>query len=207
MRKMKRSDVREWTLGETLERVNFGHGCTGMDKSIPKEPGQEGDFKRLIWKCRAIEADGGPSIEVLPSEYWIGDMKQGGYVDVVAGASSSGPFRFDDAWTYLNGIEEGWRLAGGERHSGLYEVLRTLRNGIFGSSAHRHKNSTGPGPLMAYSMVSDGTKSSGSCVFSRNAAAHAGGVTDSTCTSRDPSTRTRRTAPRTHSTSENGGLS
>ena len=36
MRKMKRSDVREWIPGEPLERVDFGNGCTGMDKSIPK---------------------------------------------------------------------------------------------------------------------------------------------------------------------------
>lgn len=56
MRKMKRSDVREWTPGEPIERVDFGNGCTGMDKSIPREPGSAGDFKRLIWKCRAIEA-------------------------------------------------------------------------------------------------------------------------------------------------------
>ena len=35
MRKMKRSDVREWIPGEPLERVDFGNGCTGMDKSIP----------------------------------------------------------------------------------------------------------------------------------------------------------------------------
>ena len=48
MRKMKRSDVREWIPGEPLERVDFGNGCTGMDKSIPKEPGNAGDFKRLI---------------------------------------------------------------------------------------------------------------------------------------------------------------
>lgn len=74
MRKMKRSDVREWIPGEPLERVDFGNGCTGMDKSIPKEPGQVGDFKRLIWKCRAIEADGGPCLDVLPSEYWIDDV-------------------------------------------------------------------------------------------------------------------------------------
>ena len=38
MRKMKRSDVHEWIPGEPLERVDFGNGCTGMDKSLPKEP-------------------------------------------------------------------------------------------------------------------------------------------------------------------------
>ena len=90
MRKMKRSDVREWIPGEPLERVDFGNGCTGMNKSLPKEPGSVGDFKRLIWKCRAIEADGGPCLDVLPSEYWIDDVKQGDYFDVVADGSSYG---------------------------------------------------------------------------------------------------------------------
>ncbi len=206
MRKMKRSDVHEWIPGEPLERVDFGNGVTGMDKSIPEESGTVGDFKRLIWKCRVIEADGGPCLDVLPSEYWIDDVKQDGYFDVVTCTSNSGPYRFDEAWTYLDGIEKGWCLARRKRHSGLYATLRTLRNGIFGSSAHRHRNSTGPGPLMAYSMVSDGTKSSGSHVSGRNADLSSG-ATDSTCTSRDPSIRTRRIDPRTHSASENGGLS
>lgn len=107
MRKMKRSDVREWIPGELLERVDFGNGCTGMDKSIPKEPGQVGDFKRLIWKCRAIEADGGPCLDVLPSEYWIDDVKQGDYFDVVTDGSSYGPCSFGDAWIYLAGVDAG----------------------------------------------------------------------------------------------------
>ena len=107
MRKMKRSDVREWIPGEPLERVDFGNGCTGMDKSIPKEPGQVGDFKRLIWKCRAIEADGGPCLDVLPSEYWIDDVKQGDCFDVVTDGSSYGPCSFGGAWTYLAGVDTG----------------------------------------------------------------------------------------------------
>ena len=207
MRKMKRSDVREWIPGEPLERVDFGNGCTGMSKSIPREPGQVGDFKRLLWKCRAIEADGGPCLDVLPSEYWIDDVKQDGYFDVVACTSNSGPYRFDDAWTYLNGINAGWHLARRKRHSGLYATLRTLRNGIFGSSAHRHRKTTGIGPLATYSMVSVGMKSSGNRVFNRNVAASSSGVADSTCTLRDPSMRMRRIEPRIHSTSENDGLS
>lgn len=207
MRKMKRSDVREWTPGEPIERVDFGNGCTGMNKSIPKEPGSAGDFKRLIWKCRVIEADGGPCLDVLPSEYWIDDVKQAGYYDVLTCTSNSGPYRFDDAWTYLNGINAGWQLARRKRHSGLYATLRTLHNGIFGSSAHRHRKTTGIGPLTTYSMVSVGTKSSGNRVFNRNVAASSSGVADSTCTLRDPSMRTRRIEPRTHSASENGGLS
>lgn len=164
MRKMKRSDVREWIPGEPLERVDFGNGCTGMDKRIPKEPGQMGDFKLLIWKCRAIEADGGPCLDVLPSEYWIDDVKQTGYFDVVTCTSNSGPYRFDEAWTYLNGIEKGWRLARRERHSGLYAALRTLRNGIFGSSAHRHENATDAEPLVTASKPSrESAEHSSSC--------------------------------------------
>ena len=48
MRKMKRSDVREWIPGEPLERVDFGNGCTGMDKSIPKGPGQSVSFGNAV---------------------------------------------------------------------------------------------------------------------------------------------------------------
>lgn len=108
---MRRTDVREWMPGESLERVDFGNGVTGMDKSIPREPGSAGDYKRLVWKCRAIEADGGPCLDVLPSEYWIGDVKQDGYYDVLTCTSSFGPLRFDDAWVYLSGIAKGWHLA------------------------------------------------------------------------------------------------
>ena len=107
MKKMKRSDVREWTLGEPVERVDFGDGCTGMDKSIPREPGSAGDFKRLIWKCRAIEADGGSCLDVLPSEYWIGGVKHDDYFDVVAHGSSYGPCCFGDAWVYIAGVDAG----------------------------------------------------------------------------------------------------
>lgn len=164
MRKMKRSDVREWIPGEPLERVDFGNGCTGMDKSIPKEPGQVGDFKRLIWKCRAIEADGGPCLDVVPSEYWIDDVKQGDYFDVVTDGSSYGPCSFGGAWTYLAGVDTGWYLARRKRHSGLYATLRTLCNGILGSSAHRRENATDAEPLVTASKPSrESAEHSSSC--------------------------------------------
>ncbi len=147
MRKMKRSDVREWIPGEPLERVDFGNGCTGMNKSLPKEPGNAGDFKRLIWKCRAIEADGGPCLDVLPSEYWIDDVKQGDYFDVVTDESSYGPCSFGDAWFYLAGVDAGWHLARRKRHSGLCATLR----GIFDSLTHRHENATDAEPLVTAS--------------------------------------------------------
>ena len=37
MRKMSKGDVREWLPGESLERVDFGNGVTGMDKRCPKD--------------------------------------------------------------------------------------------------------------------------------------------------------------------------
>ena len=145
---------------------------------------------------------------MLPSEYWIDDVKQGGYFDVVTDESSYGPCSFSDAWIYLAGVDAGWNLARRKRHSGLYATLRTLRNGIFGSSAHRHRNSTGPGPLMTYSMVSDGTKSSGSCVFRIGTPPSCPPVVRPTPHARHViPMRTRRIDPRTHSASENGGLS
>lgn len=160
MRKMKRSDVREWTPGEPLERVDFGNGCTGMDKSIPNEPGQAGDFKRLIWKCRAIEADGGPCLDVLPSEYWIDDVKQGDYFDVVTDESSYGPCSFGDAWFYLAGVDAGWHLARRKRRSGLCATLR----GIFDSLTHRHENATDAEPLVTASKPSrESAEHSSSC--------------------------------------------
>lgn len=130
MRKMKRADVREWIPGEPLERVDFGNGCTGMDKSMPIEPGSAGDFKRLIWKCRAIEADGGPCLDVLPSEYWIDDVKQGDYFDVVTDESSYGPCSFGGAWTYLAGVDKGWHLT---RRRRARSSVSTPRSGSVGS--------------------------------------------------------------------------
>lgn len=162
MRKMKRSDVREWIPDEPLERVDFGNGCTGMDKSIPKEPGNAGDFKRLIWKCRTIEADGGPCLDVLPSEYWIDDVKQAGYFDVVTDESSYGPCSFGDAWFYLAGVDAGWHLARRKRHSGLCATLR----GIFDSLTHRHENATDAEPLVTASKPSrESAEHSSSCGF------------------------------------------
>lgn len=151
MREMKRSDVREWIPGEPLERVDFGNGCTGMDKSIPKGPGQVRDFERLIWKCRAIEADGGPCLDVVPSEYWAGDVKQGDYFDVVTDGSSYGPCSFGGAWTYLAGVDTGWRLARRERHSGLCATLRGIFDSLVTASkpsreSAEHSSSCGSTP-------------------------------------------------------------
>ena len=63
---------------------------------------------------------------MLPSEYWIDDVKQGDYCDVVTDGSSYGPCSFGDAWIYLAGVDAGWRLARRKRHSGLYAILRSL---------------------------------------------------------------------------------
>ena len=70
MRKMSKGDVREWLPGESLERVDFGNGVTGMDKRCPKDDSDRG-LKQLMWKCAAIAADGGPHVKVAFCDYWI----------------------------------------------------------------------------------------------------------------------------------------
>ena len=199
MRKMKRSDVREWIPGEPLERVDFGNGCTGMDKSIPKEPGQVRDFERLIWKCRAIEADGGPCLDVLPSEYWIDDVKQGDYFDVVTDGSSYGPCSFGGAWTYLAGVDTGWYLARRKRHSGLYATLRTLCNGILGSSAHRRENATDAEPLVTASKPSRESAEHSSSCGSTPPSLSRSGIHGATCGTTATQSRNHREAAAPHS--------
>ena len=70
-------------------------------------------------------------LDVLPSEYWIDDVKQGDYFDVVTDGSSYGPCSFGGAWTYLAGVDTGWHLARKGHHAGLYETLRSLLKDMF----------------------------------------------------------------------------
>ena len=205
MRKMNRKYVSEWGFGEPLERVDFGNGITGMNRSIPQGKGLIGDFERLTWKCAAVKADGGPELEVTFTDDSCNGERLSGYFDVWHDGSNGGAYTYEQAWLYINGIERGWRMARKCHRSGLYDTLRTFCKGMSGSSAHRQKKQTGPGPLVKYSMVSVGANTSGSGVRSRKAGelSHS---TDSTYTLREPSMRTRRIAPRTHSASENGGL-
>ena len=79
MRKMSKGDVREWLPGESLERVDFGNGVTGMDKRCPKDDSDRG-LKQLMWKCAAIAADGGPHVKVAFCDYWIDGQKGTGTV-------------------------------------------------------------------------------------------------------------------------------
>lgn len=207
MKRMSRADLREWIPGEALERVDFGDGVTGMDKKLPSEHGPVGDLKRLMWQCAAVKADGGPDIRVLMAEYRIEGVLQRGYFDVVAGSSTSGPYTFDAAWVYINGVAAGYLMDSRNHPRGLYTTLRMLLNSMSGSSAQRQRNSMGPGPL-TYSMVSVGSKSSGTLVITRKAYGDPlTSDTDSTCTRLGPVIRTRRMEPVTHSASENGGLS
>ncbi|KFI50052.1 hypothetical protein BBIA_2185 [Bifidobacterium biavatii DSM 23969] len=207
MRRMNKDDVREWTPGESLERVDFGNGVSGMDKRMPETMSDHG-LARLMWLCAAALANGGPRLTVSPSDYRIDGIPQVGYFNVNTENGSSGPYRFDDAWLYINGIEKGYKLASRTDHrSGLYETLRTVLNGMSGLSSQRHENTTGYGPLMRYSIVSDGSNESGNGVRNRNNTSGFMHSTDSTYTRLAPVTVTRRTAPRTHSASLNGVLS
>ncbi len=205
MRKMSKGDVREWLSGESLERVDFGNGVTGMDKRCPKDDSDWG-LKQLMWKCAAIAADGGPHVKVAFCDYWIDGQKVPGQFQVSWPGHTSSTGGFESTWSYLSGLQNGYLMA--DHHcSGLYATLRSFFSGMFGSSSQRHENTTGTGPLVTYSMVSDGSNESG--IFVRNRSTHesSSSVTDSTYTLREPVIVTRRMDPRTHSASPNGGLS
>lgn len=184
--------------GFQVNRLNGSISATvarGMDKSIPKGPGQVRDFERLIWKCRAIEADGGPCLDVVPSEYWAGDVKQGDYFDVVTDGSSYGPCSFGGAWTYLAGVDTGWRLARRERHSGLCATLR----GIFDSLTHRHENATDAEPLVTASKPSRESAEHSSSCGSTPPSLSRSGIHGATCGTTATQSRNHREAAAPHS--------
>lgn len=211
MRRMNEADVREWVPGEPLERVDFGGHKTGFDKRCPFDM-SDGGLKKLMWRCAAARADSGLECYV---DYVECSWTERPMFSVTAGSGTAFALTFDGAWTYINGLENGYALAdpgnangtGTTRHHrhGLYETLRMVLNGMSGSSSHRHANSTRSGPLVKYSMVSPGSNESGMGVHRRNTPP-VSAFTDSTCTRRAPSTRTRRRLPLTHSASENGAL-
>ena len=180
MRKMSKGDVREWLPGESLERVYFGNGVTGMDKRCPKDDSDWG-LKQLMWKCAAIAADGGPHVKVAFCDYWIDGQKVPGQFQVSWTGHTSSTGGFDSTWSYLTGLQNGYLMA--DHHcSGLYATLRSFFSGMFGSSSQRHENTTGTGPLVTYSMVSDGSNESGIFVRNRSTYESSSSVTDSTYT-------------------------
>lgn len=140
MRKMNRKYVSEWGFGEPLERVDFGNGITGMNRSIPQGKGLIGDFERLTWKCAAVKADGGPELKVTFTDDSCNGERLSDRFDVWHDGSNSGAYTYEQAWLYIDGIERGWRIACKRHRSGLYDTLRTFCKGMSGSSVHRQKN-------------------------------------------------------------------
>lgn len=191
MRRMNEADVREWVPGEPVERVDFGGRKTGLDKKCPSDM-SDGGLKKLLWRCAVAKADSGLDCQV---DYAECSWTKRPMFSVTAGRITAFAFSFDGAWTYINGLENGYALAGrgnangtgtpSHHRHGLYETLRMVLNGISGSSSHRHANSTRSGPLVKYSMVSPGSNESGMDVHSRNTPPDSA-VTDSTCTRRAP---------------------
>lgn len=138
-------------------------------------------------------------LDVLPSEYWIDDVKQGDYFDVVTDGSSYGPCSFGGAWTYLAGVDTGWYLARRKRHSGLYATLRTLCNGILGSSAHRRENATDAEPLVTASKPSRESAEHSSSCGSTPPSLSRSGIHGATCGTTATQSRNHREAAAPHS--------
>lgn len=72
-----------------------------------------GRLKKLEWHAGVMTIDGGIPISVGRSDYstriggvWIPNP---GYFDVSVGNSSTGPFDFDAAWTFIAGVGTGSR--------------------------------------------------------------------------------------------------
>jgi len=68
-------------------------------------------LKQLQWLAALVEIRTGLRVRAGQAKYKIGGIPQRGYFSVSVshrgGGGSSGPYRFDSAWAYLNGIETG----------------------------------------------------------------------------------------------------
>lgn len=71
------------------------------------------ESKKLEWKVAVVEADSGLQVRIDPSGHavrsfgvWVPTRAR---YSISLPGSSSGPFTFHDAWTYLNGLETGFR--------------------------------------------------------------------------------------------------
>ncbi|RYN12654.1 DNA-binding protein [Bifidobacterium animalis subsp. animalis] len=104
---MNEADVREWIPGEPLERVDFGGHKTGFDKRCPSDM-SDGGLKKLMWRCAAARADSGLECYV---DYVECSWTERPMFSVTAGSGTAFALTFDDAWTYVNGLQNGYELA------------------------------------------------------------------------------------------------
>lgn len=75
------------------------------------------DLKKLEWKAAVIEADTGLKIEIYDPRSatkffggWVRDRPR--RYGFLVGCSSAASFSFGQAWTFMNGIELGYKTAG-----------------------------------------------------------------------------------------------
>lgn len=89
-----------------VSRVTTDHGThiePALDQSWTP-------IKKLCWHAAVVQLDTGIHIEVDFANYTRGGKKQHGFYDVKVGASTAGPFTFQAAWSYLNGVDTGVRV-------------------------------------------------------------------------------------------------
>lgn len=95
---------------------------TDGNMTRPEPPLDEGwsDRVKLEWKAALVSLESGLAIDIHPADYrvkkfgvWVKAKPDHYNIMVVGdyGSSTSGPFLFNEAWTYLNGVETGARSA------------------------------------------------------------------------------------------------
>jgi hypothetical protein len=72
-------------------------------------------IEKLRWHASFVELESGFTVRVNPAKYSVGGVEQHGYysinVNVPGISSGSGPYTYDGAWVYLNGLQAGAEYA------------------------------------------------------------------------------------------------
>lgn len=72
---------------------------------------------QLRWWAAVVRLDSGNEdliLDVQPADYYIDNMKQDDFYDVVGSDWSAGPMSSSKTWTYLSGLSQGLRLVGSD---------------------------------------------------------------------------------------------
>lgn len=69
------------------------------------------ELEKLQWRAAVVALDSGVEVSVHSAVFWIGDRKQEGTFDIRYGRGVESVGYLDTAWSFLNGVELGARLA------------------------------------------------------------------------------------------------
>lgn len=99
----------------TPPEVRYLDDNAGGRTADPELDQKWSDLKKLRWNAAFVELETGIKLRVGHARYSVGGIPRFGYFSINANAghiaSASGPYTFDDAWTYLRGIQAGAEYA------------------------------------------------------------------------------------------------